>query len=95
MSQVPLSQWLAAHQQCPKCHRACNVEHVGFDELGNVGPHAIALLYCEACDRGFEVLYQRGDGHWRRQFHLEHGPHNPKEFEKFKARLADVTVIAA
>lgn len=90
-----LSLWLASHQACPKCGRACNVEHVGFEESQSDWPYAIAMLYCEACERGFEILYQYAAGRWVRQFHIEHGPHKPEAFENFKRRLAEVTVVVA
>ncbi len=89
-----LTQWLAHQQQCPGCTRAVNVEHVGFEETPGYD-QAVALLYCEACNCGYEVLYAWQGIGWSRQFHLAYGPQEDKKLAKFKQRLANVTGVAA
>ncbi|HUU83517.1 MAG TPA: hypothetical protein VM243_08440 [Phycisphaerae bacterium] len=91
-----LSSWLARHQLCPTCHRPCNVEHVAFEEFAAPNNQAIALLYCEACDVGFEILYVYDGAKWCREFSVRYSAAaKPEDFARFKARLEDATTVEA
>ena len=95
----PLSDFVSDIQCCPLCQRACNMEHVKAVDCPPSTRQSFVMLYCEDCDRGFEVVYRwvrvPGGGWWRRWFHRAYGPDNGRKFAGFKRRLGTAACTAA
>ncbi len=95
MNRPPLlSVSIGRQQECPNCTRFCNVDDVGIQEQAG-DTKGMVLVFCESCNRGFEVMFVWTGRWWQRDIQLNYSPDNPAEFAKFQARLADLVSVAA
>lgn len=76
-----------AHQHCPRCSGAINVEHCAAELLINT---RVTLLYCEFCGVGWETLWNQRGTSWVEDFSCEFSREkDPVALGKFLQRLKD------